>query len=161
MRLVWCSSNPDNVARLGLTCVLLCARKEVDGVQISWIFTAGYWSKCVFGWFGWAVCPDGDLDGNCRVDFNDVKFLADRWMDGPGSEVVQINDSVLTSTAGTYVEQTGSLRVTISPPAAVTAGAKWRVDGGAWQSSGATVGGLHNGPVPIFDATYRSLPDVS
>ena len=34
---------------------------------------------------GWAVCPDGDMDGNCRIDFNDVKFLADRWLDGPGS----------------------------------------------------------------------------
>ena len=32
-----------------------------------------------------AACPEGDLDGNCRVDFNDVKFLAGRWLDGPGS----------------------------------------------------------------------------
>ena len=28
--------------------------------------------------------------------------------------------------------QTGSLRVTIGPQTAVTAGAQWRVDGGAW-----------------------------
>jgi hypothetical protein len=32
--------------------------------------------------------------------------------------------------------------VTISPAAAVTAGAQWNVDGGAWQNSAATVSGL-------------------
>ena len=33
---------------------------------------------------------------------------------------------------------TGSLQVTISPQGAINAGAKWRVDGGAWHSSGDT-----------------------
>ncbi len=45
----------------------------------------------------------------------------------------------------TYALQTGSLAVTISPAAAVTAGAQWRVDGGAWQTSGTTVSGLSLG----------------
>jgi hypothetical protein len=39
----------------------------------------------------------------------------------------------------------GSLKVTISPAAAVTAGAKWNVDGGSTQASGATVGSLSVG----------------
>ena len=41
--------------------------------------------------------------------------------------------------------QTGSLTVTITPAAAVTAGAQWRVDSGAWQNSGGTVSGLSAG----------------
>ena len=38
----------------------------------------------------------------------------------------------------------GSLKVTIGP-SGVTGSARWRVDGGAWQTSGATVGGLSAG----------------
>lgn len=43
------------------------------------------------------------------------------------------------------VASTGSLRVTLLPAAAVTAGAQWRVDGGSWQASAATVSGLSVG----------------
>jgi hypothetical protein len=39
----------------------------------------------------------------------------------------------------------GALQVTINPAGAVSAGAKWQVDGGAWQNSGATVSGLSVG----------------
>jgi uncharacterized repeat protein (TIGR03803 family) len=38
----------------------------------------------------------------------------------------------------------GSLKVTLTPPQAVSAGAQWRVDGGAWRPSGATVKNLSN-----------------
>lgn len=38
----------------------------------------------------------------------------------------------------------GSLKVTITPSQAVSAGAQWRVDGGSWRNSGATVKGLSN-----------------
>jgi hypothetical protein len=41
--------------------------------------------------------------------------------------------------------QSGSLSVTISPAGAVSAGALWEVDGGAWHSSGTTVSGLSVG----------------
>jgi len=39
----------------------------------------------------------------------------------------------------------GSLEVTIAPDKAVSAGARWQVDGGVWQNSGATVSGLTQG----------------
>jgi len=42
-------------------------------------------------------------------------------------------------------QQTGSLQVTLSPSSAVSAGAQWNVDGGAWKNSGATVSGLSAG----------------
>jgi hypothetical protein len=41
--------------------------------------------------------------------------------------------------------QTGYLQVSISPAGAVSAGAQWQVDGGAFQSSGATVAGVSTG----------------
>jgi len=41
-----------------------------------------------------------------------------------------------------YVQQVGSLQVTLAPAGAISAGAQWRVDGGAWQNSGATVSSL-------------------
>ena len=37
---------------------------------------------------------------------------------------------------------TGAVRVELYPASAVAAGARWRIGGGPWQSSGATVGGL-------------------
>jgi len=43
------------------------------------------------------------------------------------------------------VAQTGSLQVTITPAGAISSGAQWQVDSGAWQSSGATVSGLSVG----------------
>ncbi|NQU87105.1 MAG: DNRLRE domain-containing protein [Mariniphaga sp.] len=41
--------------------------------------------------------------------------------------------------------QTGSLNVTLDPSEAVNNGAKWNVDGGVWQNSGATVSNLSVG----------------
>ncbi len=41
--------------------------------------------------------------------------------------------------------QTGNLQVTLGPGEAVSAGAQWNVDGGAWQNSGDTVTGLSVG----------------
>jgi hypothetical protein len=50
--------------------------------------------------------------------------------------------SALLPSTGTGSQQSGSLEVTISPASAVTAGAKWQVDGGPWQKSRATVADL-------------------
>ena len=41
---------------------------------------------------------------------------------------------------------TGSLTVNITPPEAVAAGARWRIDGGAWQSSGLSLSTVLEGP---------------
>jgi hypothetical protein len=50
--------------------------------------------------------------------------------------------TVSTGTTATlnvsYIQQPGSLQVVLQPADAVTAGAQWRVDGGAWQNSGAS-----------------------
>ncbi len=50
----------------------------------------------------------------------------------------------------------GSLKVTISPEGAVTAGAQWSINGGVtWHDSGATVTGL---PVADYTVTYKTIP---
>ncbi len=57
----------------------------------------------------------------------------------PANQTAYITNGLTTSLTGTYVQQTGSLTVTISPAAAVSAGAMWNVDGGAWQASGTSI----------------------
>jgi BspA type Leucine rich repeat region (6 copies) len=63
----------------------------------------------------------------------------------PASKTVSVSANSTASVTGTYVQQFGSLEVTINPQAAATAGAKWQVDGGALEKSGATVGNLSLG----------------
>lgn len=50
----------------------------------------------------------------------------------------------------------GSVKVTISPASAVSDGAQWRVDGGAWQNSGATVSSLTLGTHTV---SFKSATD--
>ena len=75
---------------------------------------------------------------NLVVGSYTVEYSVIAGWNEPNSQTVQINDAQTTTTLGTYVRQTGSLQVTISPQAAIDAGAQWRVDGGAWQDSGYT-----------------------
>jgi hypothetical protein len=53
-------------------------------------------------------------------------------------------DSGVSSASFAFVSapETGSVSVAISPDAAIGAGAEWRINGGDWQSPGATVSGL-------------------
>ena len=67
----------------------------------------------------------------------------DGWV-APASQGVTVSASRITKLTGTY-SQFGSLQVTLGPPSAVSDGAQWQVDGGNWQASGATVGGLTAG----------------
>jgi len=60
----------------------------------------------------------------------------------PANQTVSVTNGTTNMVTETYALQTGALEVTIGPPAAVSAGAEWQVDGGAWQTSGAVVSGL-------------------
>ena len=71
--------------------------------------------------------------GSHTVNFNTITG----W-NTPASQTVNIVNGQATSASGVYVQQTGSLTVTIGP-AGVPSAAQWRVNGGAWQSSGATL----------------------
>jgi hypothetical protein len=72
------------------------------------------------------------------------------WPDGATREIkIFTKDSVPDAPASAAIQagstQVGSLTVIITSEAAVSAGAMWNVDGGAWQNSGATVGSLQVG----------------
>ena len=92
----------------------------------------------------WAVCPQGDLDDNCKVDFGDVKFLAGRWLDPAGSEADIVGSDGVNSRdfailAANWLEvgdAPGELVIWITPSIVVADGAQWRVVEGDWQDSG-------------------------
>ena len=107
------------------------------------------------------VRKDQALNGGQWVSLGVYTFLA-------GAHRVEVHDGQVAP--GSYVVAdavrfvavsvvpTGALKVTLNPPAAVAAGAQWRVDGGPWQNSGATVTGLSVGDHTV---EYNSLPDYT
>lgn len=65
----------------------------------------------------------------------------------PANQTVTISNGEATTISGEYTPPVGSLRVSISPHAAVDAGAKWRRFGTmAWLNSGAIETGVPAGP---------------
>lgn len=93
--------------------------------------------------------------GSHIVEFSDVTG----WT-RPADRSVTINVSQTTSITATYAPWTGSLQVTITPPEAVAAGARWRVDGGPWQASGSTQTGIPVGQhtVDFLDLSNWTKP---
>ena len=50
----------------------------------------------------------------------------------------------------------GAIQVTITPTGAVSAGAQWQIDNGAWQNSGAVLEGLSEGNhIITFSTAYK------
>jgi hypothetical protein len=64
------------------------------------------------------------------------------------------NNSIRLGLSSTAPPADGSLTVTLSPPGAVTAGAQWQLDGGAFQASGTTLAGLTPG---MHTVAYRNI----
>lgn len=77
----------------------------------------------------------------------------DGW-GAPSNRVVVINPGQASSVFGAYVAL-GSLQVTLSPAEAVSAGALWQVDGGAWQTNGNVLPGLLPGRHTV---TFSTAP---
>ena len=99
---------------------------------------------------------------NLRIGQHTVTFKPIVGWDAPTDQTVTVT---LTSTAyayGTYIERPGSLKVTLSPQAAINAGAMWRIDGGDWKASGVTMSGLSTGKHTVSFSVlngYNTLPD--
>ena len=69
-----------------------------------------------------------------------VTFKALSGWDTPAAVDVVVEKDATATTTGVYVKQVGSLTVDLAPVAAVAAGAKWSIDGGAtWHQSGTVV----------------------
>lgn len=78
--------------------------------------------------------------GNHTVTFSTVP----QWIT-PSAQLVAVTANTTNIATGIYTAITGSLQVNLDPPEAVSAGAKWQVDGGPFQNSGAIVNGLTPG----------------
>ncbi len=79
---------------------------------------------------------------SAAVGSHTINFFTITGWTSPASQTVNIVNLQTTSASGAYIQQFGSLTVTITPAAAVSAGAQWNVDGGSWQTSGTTISGL-------------------
>ena len=74
--------------------------------------------------------------GNHTISFNTLSG----WR-SPANQSIAVSNKTTATVSGTYVG-IGSLQVTLSPAAAISGGAQWQVDFGAWQHSGTTVTNL-------------------
>ena len=72
----------------------------------------------------------------------------------PASQSVTVNFDQTTMTTGIYSQQYGFLQVLLSPAGVVSAGAQWQMDGGPWQSSGAS---LTNVTVGSHTVTFSAI----
>ncbi len=51
---------------------------------------------------GWSQCPQGDLNGDCRIDLDDFKLMSDQWLDIYNTDKLAILTSNW-STDGIYI----------------------------------------------------------
>jgi len=116
--------------QVGTLHVVITPQEAIDdGAQ--WRVDGGAW-RSSGGYVGLEV-------GSHTVEFKELEY----WYT-PQSQTVTISEGQITEVSGVY-SHAGSLRVTLTPEEAVQAGAKWNVDGGEWENSGATVSGLSVG----------------
>jgi hypothetical protein len=88
------------------------------------------------------------------VGSHTVNYKSITGWTAPPDEQVTINSGQTTTLSRNYTQQTGSLKVTLGPAGAVSAGAQWNVDGGIWRNSDAVVTGL---PVGSHTVNYKAI----
>jgi serine protease AprX len=99
--------------------------------------------------------PSGDTVANLAVGQHPLDFATVNGCAAPSSQSVTVAGGKLTEAGGTYQCQAGSLVVTILPQRAADAGARWNLDGGVWQISGATLAGLDAGQHAVGFKTVK------
>jgi major membrane immunogen (membrane-anchored lipoprotein) len=136
-------SKPQNIDTVVLPCQTVektgtytppagCLRVTIDppeaiGAGAKWRVDSGDWRA------------SGDTQCGLSPGLHTVSFYPLTGWTKPANKTVTIIKDQTTSTTGTYKRQTGSLRVTINPADAVTAGAQWRRVGTTnWFNSGTT-----------------------
>lgn len=87
--------------------------------------------------------------GNYQVNFKSISG----WTTPPSRSVAVVSGQIAVASAE-YTPLTGSVRVTIAPQEAITAGAQWQLNGGAFQNSGVTLSGLNPG---TYSISFKSL----
>lgn len=98
------------------------------------------------------LCPVGDVDGDCKATLTDLGLIGLDWLDNTGTSIADLDgDSWVKMYELNLVGQswlddwTGTLQAAIYPAELIALGAQWRVDGGAWQNSGAIISSVAEG----------------
>ena len=95
---------------------------------------------------GGSFQTNGAVVSGLTLGSHTVAFKTVTGWTTPVSQTPTIATGTTNTITGTYtVIATGSLLGNISPAGAVTAGAQWQVDGGAYQAGGTVVSSLTNG----------------
>ncbi len=97
----------------------------------------------------------GVTQGNIAAGSGTVLFKDIPGWIKPTEVRVTISGGQLTTASATYREILGAVQVTITPAAAATAGARWRLDGGAWTESGVTLADASTGTHTV---EFLSIP---
>jgi len=116
------------------------------------VIAGAQWRR--FGTIAWR--SSGFVETGIPVGDYVVEFRPITGWDAPESMNATIESNHTLTLSAVYVEQTGSLRVMLSPSEVIAAGAQWRVDGGAWHNSGYTQTGLTVGQ---HEVEFSSIAD--
>ncbi|MFM1920524.1 MAG: hypothetical protein RLZZ303_2158 [Candidatus Hydrogenedentota bacterium] len=99
----------------------------------------------------------GDLIEGVSVGTHTVSFKAVRGFATPGNQLVFIDANRTTRVTGNYTTQTGGVSVSLTPAAAVKAGAQWQVDDGPFKNNGTLSEGLAVGSHIVFFKTIEGF----
>lgn len=91
---------------------------------------------------GGAWYNSGTVLGNISVGTHTVSFQPQSGLITPAPATVSISQFQTNFLTGTYQPETGSLQVLIYSAQSGLANLEWSVDGGPWQTNGATLSGL-------------------
>jgi len=123
---------PDAIADAGSLQVIISLLGAVNaGAQ--WQVDSGAWQTNAAIVAGLSVGP------------HTISFTGVAGWTTPAGQTITITNSQTTLALATYVLQSGSLQVTLSPAPAVAAGARWQVDSGTFYANGTTLSGLSPG----------------
>jgi hypothetical protein len=111
-----------------------------DGAR--WRVDGGTWKRS-------GATVTGLTPGTHTVSFR----VATGWT-RPTAKKVTITAGKTSGTIGTYVLSSGSVVMLLEPQPAITEGAQWALDGGAWQNAGATIKRVAPG---LHTVTFRGV----
>lgn len=112
---------------------------EAISAGAKWRINQGVWQD------------SGTILSSIPIGSKTVEYMAVAGWDSPATTAVDVLFNQTSQLTGQYLKQEGSLSVEITPVEAREAGARWQMDGGAWQDSGAT---LSNIPVGSHIVTF-------
>ena len=121
---------------LAVLTVLLCAKLEAGNLKVSLapsqaVSAGAKWRVDSGSWRNSDVTVNNLSNATHQVDFKAVTG----WIIPAAIRTTLVNGKTQSLTA-TYV-QTASLKITLTPSSG-----QWRIDGGSWPTSGATLKGL-------------------